>query len=183
MIGSAKRFILVFVILLMSIVVTAQKSTGYLIKIHQGEYDEPGVKTAYINDKGDTIIPFNKYFYCYTDTLKDFAIVIDSLKNLIAIDKNENVLFGVFWYDNGPDYISDGLFRILKDEKIGYANEKGQIIIEAQFKCAFPFKNGIAKVSNDCSSQQDHEYTKWISDNWFFIDKSGTRVSTQEKQN
>ena len=175
--GSVKNFILVFVLFLTNIIVIAQQNNDYLIKIHQGEYDEPGVNTAYVNASGDTIIPFNKYYYCYTDTLRNFAIVIDTLKDLIAIDKNENVLFEVFWCDNGPDYISDGLFRILKDDKIGYANEKGQIIIEPQFTCAFPFKNGIAKVSNDCSSQQDHEHTKWISDSWFFIDKSGTRIA------
>lgn len=154
----------------------SQQTDNYLIKIHEGKYDERGVNTAYINSNGDTIIPYNKYFYCFTDTLKYFAIVIDYNTKCIAIDKNENVLFEVFWCDNGPDYFSEGLFRIKEKGKIGYANEKGEIVILPQFECAFPFDNGIAKVSFECSTQQDFEHSKWISNNWFFIDKNGKRI-------
>lgn len=89
-----------------------------------------------------------------------------------AIDRNENVLCNIFWYDNGPDYVSEGLFRIVVEEKIGYADATtGEIIIEPQFSCAYPFENGVAKVTYDCTTVQMDEHTIWNSNNWFFIDK------------
>ena len=107
------KFLVLSIILLASTFVFSQEvEKDYLIKIYQGEYDEVGVPSGYINLKGDTVIALGKYFYCYTDTLKKFAIVLKKGDGCIAIDRNENKLFEVFWYDNGPDYISEGLFRI-----------------------------------------------------------------------
>ena len=145
----------------------------YLIKVFKGEYDERGVPSGYINQHGDTVIPLGKYFYCFTDTLKNFAIVLKKNGQLIGIDKNEKELFEVYWFDNGPDYVTDGLFRIKKNGKIGYSDTNGKIVIEPQFDCAFPFEKGKAKVSNDCKTVMVGEYSKWISDNWIYIDKTG----------
>ena len=95
--------------------------------------------TGYINSAGDTIIPYGKYEYCFNEFFVHYTIVL--LKNEVgvrpvAIDRKENILFEVMWFDNGPDWIEDGLFRIIKDENIGYANEKGEIVIKPQFACA-----------------------------------------------
>ncbi len=95
----------------------------------------------------------------------------------IAVDKNDRELYGVFWFDNGPDYFSEGLFRIKKDGKIGYANKIGIIIIQPQFDCAFPYKNGKAKVSNDCKAIPDGENNRWESEKWFYIDKTGKKLN------
>ncbi len=149
-----------------------QPKEEYLIKVS----DEMDTKFGYINTSGDTVIALGKYAYCFTDTLKDYAIVMKNDGVCIAIDKNDNELYEVFLYDNGPDYLADGLFRIKKNGKIGYANEDGEIIIEPQFDCAFPFEDGKAKVSNECTTVQDGEYQSWESDNWIFIDKSGNKI-------
>jgi len=85
-------------------------------------------------------------------------------------------LFNVFLYDNGPDYPSDGLFRIVKDSKIGYANLDGQIIIEPQFKCAQPFTDGKAEVTFECEMTMMDEHSVWESDQWFTIDKTGKKI-------
>jgi predicted alpha/beta superfamily hydrolase len=93
-------------------------------------------------------------------------------------DKQKKVLYDIFLYDNGPDYPSEGLFRIVKDGKIGYADEKTYTItIAPQFDCAFPFENGKAKVSTNCKTEKDGEYSTWISDNWQFLDKKGQFLS------
>ena len=113
----------------------------------------------------------------FTDTFKTMAIVLT--KNdwkFLGIDRNENILFEIFSVDNGPDYVEDGLFRIIKDGKIGYADLDGNIIIEPQFKCAFAFDNGFAEVSNDCWEEQTGEYTLWKSNNWITIDTIGNVV-------
>ncbi|CAN0515193.1 unnamed protein product, partial [Phaeothamnion confervicola] len=145
--------------------------SDYLLKV----YEQPGEAGAagYVSVKGDTVIPAGKYAHCYTDTIKTFGIVMTQDKRLIGIDKNQKELFEVFWFDNGPDYVSDGLFRIVKDNKIGYADENGKITIEPQYDCAYPFENGVAKVSRNCTTTQDGEHTTWESDHWEVIHKDG----------
>ena len=131
---------------------------------------------GYISPAGDTVIEFGKYNHCFTDTFRTYAIVASEKKGLIGINRAEKQLFEVFVYDNGPDYVEDGLFRIKEGEKIGYANTSGEIVIPPQFICAFPFQNGKAKVALNCTTKQDGEHRFWESDNWFFIDKSGNRI-------
>ena len=48
---------------------------------------------------------------------------------VVAIDRNERILFEAYLFDNGPDYTSEGLFRIIHDGKIGFANENGEVVI------------------------------------------------------
>lgn len=153
-----------------------QNANEYLVKVFDGEYDEIGTPTGYVNAQGDTIVEVGKYYYCFTDTLINFAVVLTHQQQCIAIDPNGQKMFDVFWYDNGPDYISEGLFRIKMNEKIGYANQLGQIVIQPQFNCAFPFENGKAKVSVNCKTVRDGENQLWESQTWFFIDKKGEKV-------
>lgn len=133
--------------------------------------------SGYVNASGDTVIPIGKYTYCFTEKFDKIAIV--SLKKhsgFYAIDRNEKVLFEVLRIDNGPDYVKDGLFRIKKNEKIGFANQNGKIIIPPQFDCAYPFENGRAKVSMNCRTVNEGEHSRWISNDWYFIDKSGKQL-------
>ena len=129
----------------------SSKKDNYLIKFYEGEFDEIGVPSGYLNSKGDTIIPFGKYYYCYTDTIGDFGMVIENKTGkILGIDQNGTELFQVFKYDNGPDYVKNGLFRIISNGKIGYANPLGKVIIEPNFECAYPFERDLAKVSDNC---------------------------------
>ena len=91
----------------------------------QRVWDTTKDEYAYVNFKGDTIIPFGKYLICFTDKFDKFAIVSAPDKGIIGIDRKENILFNVYVFDNGPDYPSNGLFRIIKDGKIGYADMNG----------------------------------------------------------
>jgi hypothetical protein len=150
------------------------KSNDYLISFVDTVKDEYG----YRNQNGDTIIPLGKYGICYTDTFRTYAIVLKPSHGFVAIDKQENVLYEVFPFDNGPDYTSDGFFRIIKNNKIGFADSTtGKVIIKPLFDCAFPFENGLAKVSINCIEQPEGEHKRWISENWYYIDKSGNKIS------
>jgi hypothetical protein len=133
-------------------------------------------KQGYINENGDTTILPGKYLQCYYDTFDVFGIVYDQTKGMIAINKDEEVLFNVFAFDNGPDYVSDGLFRIVVEGKIGYADIKGRIVIEPSFKCAYPFQEGKAKVAFDCIVDPNGEHENWLSDDWFVIDRNGNEI-------
>lgn len=83
-----------------------------------------------------------------------------------------------FQYDNGDDYFAEGVRRVIdKNGKIGYENEQGEIVISPRFSCAFPFKNGVAKVADNCKVQEvpnsGGEYHEWKSNEWYFIDRQG----------
>ena len=77
---------------------------------------------GYADSSGNLKIPY-KYTMAYTDTLKTIAFVANKKDGLIAIDSTGKKLFNVFIYDNGPDYLSEGLFRIenKRNGKIGFA--------------------------------------------------------------
>jgi len=97
---------LIIIILILLLTRCSSNQNDYLIKIHKGEFDEIGVPSGYVNSKGDTVVPIGKYYYCYTDTIRKFGVVMENRNGrIIAIDRNAKELFEVFKYDNGPDYI------------------------------------------------------------------------------
>jgi hypothetical protein len=149
-------------------------SKDYLVRLADSIKDEYG----YRNLSGDTIIPLGKYGICFTDTFKTYAIVVKPHTGFVAIDRQENILYQVFPFDNGPDIASDGLFRIIENSKIGFANSiTGKVVINPQFDCAWPFIHGVAKVSTECTDRSDGEHKTWLSNNWYYIDKSGKKVN------
>ena len=166
--------------LLFSYVMSCEKpnnNSDYLVFFSDTVKNEYGYK----NQNGDTIIPLGKYTMCYTDTLRTFAIVLKPDFGFVGIDRQENILYKVYPFDNGPDYDSEGLFRIIINDKMGFADaETGKIVIEPQFGCACPFENGVAKVSIYCKSQFDGEHSIWVSDHWFYIDKTGKKVQNSK---
>lgn len=87
--------------------------------------------------------------------------------------------YAVYQYDNGDDYFSEGLQRIVdKDGKIGFRDSIGKIVIPPRYAFAFPFKEGYAKVTDTGHREavdKRGEYHQWISDSWYYIDKAGTK--------
>lgn len=159
---------------LLLLLVSVKSSKNYLL-LKTNKKNEYG----YVDSKGIVKISFGKYLMCFTDTFKSFAIVLKPKSGFVVIDRNENIKYNVFPFDNGPDYIKEGLFRIVQNGKIGYAGSDFSIKINPQFGCAFPFEHGLAKVSYDCKTEsepQTHEHHIWISKSWFYIDKQGKRV-------
>lgn len=155
-------------------IIDTNGNNDYLVSFFDSVKDECG----YINQKGEVIIPLGKYERCSTDTFRTYAIVVVSgERRIVAIDRQENVLYEVFLFDNGPDYVSDGLFRIIENNKIGFADSlTGEVVIQPQFVCALPFENGVAQISSDCT-QTGGEHSTWVSDNWSYIDKTGKNLA------
>lgn len=149
----------------------------YLLRVDNDSTGESG----YHNLRGEMIIPMGKYVMCITDTFRIWAAVAIAHRGFVAIDRDERILYDIFNYDNGPDYIADGLFRILRDGTFGYADGgTGEIVIEPQYECAWPFENGVAKVSLHCTKKPVGEIVLWDSDAWFLIDKHGTRMDGRQ---
>jgi len=156
-----------------------QASNDILIRVADTATDTYG----YRNEMGKMVIPFGKYLYCFTDTFRNYAIVQQEGRGIIGIDRQFQILYGVYIFDNGPDYPADGLFRIKTDGKIGYADSStGKVVIKLQFACAWPFENGVAKVAMHCQTRFEGEHSTWISDEWFYINKEGVRVKSPVKR-
>jgi hypothetical protein len=128
---------------------------------------------AYYNGKGEKVL--GDFYAAYTDTITTYGIVADP--NFVLIDRNGKHIYNIYPFDNGPDYTSEGTYRVIKDDKIGYVDSAtSKLIIKPQFGCAFPFENGKAKVSYHCEEVSAHvgnEHKTWQSDDWFYIDKTG----------
>jgi hypothetical protein len=165
-----KRLIIFLLTIHLIIAIHAQNKKGEILYRIQNTNED----CAYVNSKGDTIVPFGKYLLCQDSIIKEIGFVYSN-HGIFCINNKGIELFEMFNYDNGPDYPSQGLFRIIKNGKIGYANMHGQVVIEPQFKCAWPFEKGKAKVSYDCNFRKDGEYTFWEGGEWFYIDRKGKK--------
>jgi len=170
-------FILIVVILVLSS--CGNKKVEKIGKITEKDFlilaDSPE-NVIFQDDSGNVVIENKEYLMSFTDTFYTMAIVLSEKEGFIGIDRNQKTLFNIFNYDNGPDYVSEGLFRIIEKGKIGYANLTGEIVINPEYSCAYPFENGKAKVSKDCNISKLDEYETWESEEWFFIDKDGNKV-------
>lgn len=57
--------------------------------------------------------------------------------------------YAAFQYDNGNDYVSEGLYRIVdRKGRIGYADESGRTVIKTRFAFGYPFEGVKAKVTD-----------------------------------
>jgi predicted Rdx family selenoprotein len=84
-----------------------------------------------------------------------FAVfMIADTTGMFAIDVDEKILFEVYNRDVGvpyPDELIEGKIRIVdNDDRIGFANEFGQVVIEPQFEVATTFNKGKAIIGKEC---------------------------------
>lgn len=145
---------------------------------------EVGAPVCYLNERGDTIVPYGKYRFCQTDTIQNIGFVYENKPDakIVCIDVEGRKLFNVFKYDNGVDYAREGFFRIIDDKGlIGFADTLGNIVIKTQFKFAFPFENGKAKVTFSGKNKEipDSNGKKhyWDSSEWYYINKNGKIIN------
>lgn len=74
----------------------------------------------------------------------------------------------------------EGLLRVKKDGKFGFADEKtGQLRIHPRYFAATNFENGRAKVAHSgvVKSLSDTDFIPiYLSDQWFYIDRDGNKL-------
>ncbi len=157
------------------------KRNGSLIARTTEKHLEVGVPVCYLNEQGDTIIPYGKYKFCQADTIRNIGFAYENKQDarIVCIDNQGKELFYAFQYDNGPDYIREGLFRIMDEGgQIGFADSLGNVVIKPLFKFAFPFEDGKAKVTltGEQKAMPDREHHEWVSDKWQYINKKGELI-------
>jgi hypothetical protein len=86
------------------------------------------------------------------------------------------IITGVPSLDNGPDEFHDGLVRVIKDKKYGFANRKGEVVIPPLYDGALPFENGGAKVCSGCVNKcldPNCEHHMFSGGQWLTISTKG----------
>ena len=140
---------------------------------------------AFLNERGDTIIPRGRYEYIGCDSIAPIGLVAEPHQGIVALNTRGERLFEVMQIDNfQPDVVIDGRFRIIgKNKLVGYADTLGNVIVQPQFQCALPFKNGRAQVAyHGWKSSEQDEHWMWMSDEWFYIDTLGRRLPDKAEQ-
>lgn len=80
-----------------------------------------------------------------------------------------------------PDFIVEDKIRIIKNNKIGFANKKGDVVIKPQFEFATEFHNGFAIIAKNCKkipwhNENEHSGCEHISVkclNYGYINEKG----------
>ena len=92
---------------------------------------------------------------------------IDNLcRSLVGIEIDNNSISGDSQQGDYENLIRDGMIRVYVNDKYGYANAKGEIVIYPQFDRAYHFEGGVAEVDRDGK--------------WGLIDRTGKIVVEPE---
>lgn len=132
----------------------------------------------------------SKYLMCFNpDQYVYFGIFgVRGFKGWAAIDANENTLFNIYntsFGEPSPDYLIEGKIRIADtNNRIGFANNKGQVIIKPQFEIATSFHNGKAIIGQTCkkvpweahAKESDCHHYSIVCEQHGFIDMKGTII-------
>lgn len=102
------------------------------------------IKEFNFSDESNSIIYATSF---EKDSLSKKYYILDTL--------NKEIIGEPYWYDNGPDYFEEGLCRFKKNNKVGFLNKKGEIVIEPKYDYATYFINGLASVGNNCEDILD----------------------------
>ena len=137
---------IIITILLVFISMNMYAQDNKLYIYYYPNFEAVDATLGYVDSSGKVIIPAGKYPYLFTDVFDKIAFVLlKDKKGVYAIDRSEKVLFQVCSFELGPDIISNGLFRIIENGKIGFANMNGKIVIKPNWGFIFPFQeNGLA---------------------------------------
>ena len=163
-------FFILFITIVLHFYGCKGKSNDYLIL----DYDLDKEVHFYKDVNGTPIMDLSSYDIVYTDTFRQYAFVLEHSKCYV-INRKEEKLLQVYFFDNGPDYIYNGLFRIVKDGKVGFANEQMEVVIEPKYEFVQHFENGLATFCVDCIKHSDFEY-EWYEGKWGCIDATGKVV-------
>jgi len=107
----------------------------------------------------------------------------------MSIPKGRVVVRGVPISDNWATEFSDGLVQTVINEKIGFADRHGKIVIGPKYDGADSFRDGYAVVCIGCREacimpdnptgdlESDCEYRTMTGGQWFKINKAGHVVA------
>ncbi len=136
---------------------------------------------------GQIVIP-PEYSAVFEDSfINDIAFVVkksdgkeDTESGIIAIDKNNKFILKPFIFDNGPDYLQEGLFRFIENGKMGFADVNGKKVIPAKYTFAESFQEGFSAFCEGCKKENMGEHWRMVGGKWGFMDKNGKEILAPE---
>lgn len=81
----------------------------------------------------------------------------------------------VITFDNGPDYVVEGLVRGRVGQRIGYFDTQLRQAFPATFDFGWAFEDGVARVCEGCrpGTSDDHGHIAMVGGTWYRIDRQG----------
>ena len=170
------NIIITTLLLFISMNIYAQDDKLYIY--YYPNFEDVDATLGYVDSSGKVVIPAGKYPYIFTAEFDKIAFVLlKDRKGVFAIDRNEKILFQVCSYEIGPDIVSNGLFRIIENGKIGFANMNGEIVIKPRFQFVYPFQeNGFAIFCENGTWSMLDKYIPVIKGKWGVINRQGVVV-------
>lgn len=161
--------------LLLGVTLACSLSAQDVLRIYCPHPEMNEEACGYVNEKNEEVIPVGKYQRLYSTVFDKIAFVsIKGKPGIYVINRSEEVLFRVHTLDNGPDVVSEGLFRIIQDGKIGFADMTGKVVIEPKFHFVFPFqKDGTAVFNEGGTLVREGDYTRYQGGKWGVTNKAG----------
>ena len=169
---------IIITILLVFISMNMYAQDNKLYIYYYPNFEDVDATLGYVDSSGKVVIPAGKYPYIFTAEFDKIAFVLlKDRKGVYAIDRNEKILFQVCSYEIGPDIVSNGLFRIIENGKIGFANMNGEIVIKPRFQFVYPFQeNGFAIFCENGTWSMLDKYIPVIKGKWGVINRQGVVV-------
>ena len=170
------NIIITTLLLFISMNIYAQDDKLYIY--YYPNFEDVDATLGYVDSSGKVVIPAGKYPYIFTAEFDKIAFVLlKDRKGVYAIDRHEKILFQVCSYEIGPDIVSNGLFRIIENGKIGFANMNGEIVIKPRFQFVYPFQeNGFAIFCENGTWSMLDKYIPVIKGKWGVINRQGVVV-------
>ncbi len=147
------------------------------------------------NKAGKIIVPAQFKIFSYLkdgDPVEGETILFDGSKEGEKLEKNAwgyvydrkgKFLYKPFLYDNGADYFSEGLRRLVKNGKVGFADRNGKIVIQPEHDFVSPFNYGYAAFCDGCDWEKtEDEHRAMVGGTWGVMNVKGQAVQPVTKQ-
>lgn len=94
--------------------------------------------------------PYEQKIFSADDKDNQFLVPVVKKGELWRMMPDGTLKFRTVFFDNGPDYYEEGLARFIKEDKVGFHDREGNVVIEPNYDFATPFQAGHAYVCNGC---------------------------------
>ncbi len=131
-------------------------------------------KWGYRNER-DQVVIGPQFIIANEFSTEGIAAVVDD-SGWAYIDTTGTIIIRPFIFDNGPDYFAEGLARFTINNKFGFFDKRGKVVIRHQFDFATPFHEGLAAICKGCRKETDGEHSFMTGGQWGYIDKKGKIV-------
>ena len=143
-----------------------------------GEYKDSKIWSIYFKaceaqEKGDDMLAYELF--------SSISLFRDSAERMQGVQTGKNSEFKKE-YSIACRYIGDGLIVVKKDDKCGYADINGNIVLELQWEDADPFRDGLAIVKHGFGTSYviNHDGRNVIGSYWHGLMREGDYFITMD---